>query len=193
MKTGNDADYWRKRYQENQTGWDIGEIATPLKAYVDQLNNKELKILLPGCGSGHEARYLFSKGFTNVYLLDFAAEPLERFHLENPDFPVEQILVEDFFQHHAQYDLVLEQTLFCAINPEMRPAYAQKMAELLQPNGKLVGLLFNRTFDAGPPFGGSKEEYLTYFEPYFSHIAMDVCYNSISQRAGNELFMQLSL
>jgi hypothetical protein len=61
----------------------------------------------------------------------------------------------------------------------------------LKPEGKLVGLLFNRSFEGGPPFGGSKEEYETYFHPYFSSIKMDECHNSIEPRMGTELFIQL--
>jgi len=38
------------------------------------------------------------------------------------------------------------------------------MSELLLINGKLVGLLFNiPLFEDRPPFGGSKKEYITYF------------------------------
>ena len=63
------------------------------------------------------------------------------------------------------------------------------MAELLRPKGKLVGVLFNRSFDGGPPFGGSKEEYLSYFEPYFDIHTFQPCTNSVSVR--NELFINL--
>ena len=67
-------EFWSKRYTEDKTGWDLGTISEPLKKYFDQLTNKELKILIPGCGNGHEAEYLFKKGFNNVHLLDFAKE-----------------------------------------------------------------------------------------------------------------------
>ena len=66
------------------------------------------------------------------------------------------------------------------------------MPELLNAGGKLVGLLFNTSFDKeGPPFGGNKEEYLGYFEEIFFIKKMEDCYNSIAPRAGRELFMIL--
>ena len=91
----------------------------------------------------------------------------------------------------GKYDLIVEQTFFCAIDPSLRTVYAEKMAKLLNPKGKLVGLLFDCNFDGGPPFGGSKTEYITYFEPYFKFNFLEKCYNSISPRAGNELFICL--
>jgi thiopurine S-methyltransferase len=65
------------------------------------------------------------------------------------------------------------------------------MADLLKENGKLVGVLFNRNFEAGPPFGGSKEEYISLFRQKFNVKVMEDCYNSIVPRAGRELFMIL--
>jgi hypothetical protein len=78
--------------------------------------------------------------------------------------------------------------LFCAIDPKLRPQYAQKCADLLTEKGKMVGLFFDRHFDGGPPFGGNKEEYLSYFSLCFRKISFDKCYNSIAPREGTELF-----
>ena len=55
--------FWNQRYLENDTGWDIGYISTPIKEYFDQINNKKLKILIPGGGNSYEAEYLYKKGF----------------------------------------------------------------------------------------------------------------------------------
>ena len=46
---------WDNRYLNNDIGWDLGTVSPPLKAYFDQLENKELKILIPGGGNAHEA------------------------------------------------------------------------------------------------------------------------------------------
>ena len=56
-----DKQYWSQRYQEGQTGWDIGGVSAPLAAYFDQLEDKNLRILIPGAGNAHEAAYLFQK------------------------------------------------------------------------------------------------------------------------------------
>jgi len=180
---------WENRYQEQSTGWDIGAISTPLKEYFDQLNDQSLSILIPGCGNAYEAEYLWKKGFKNVHLLDIAPSPLENFAKKIPDFPSEQLIQGDFFEHSKSYDLIIEQTFFCAIEPELRNAYAKKSLELLKEGGKLVGLLWSVELNTEhPPYGGSKEEYLTYFGDGFEIITMDDSYNSIAPRANRELF-----
>jgi methyl halide transferase len=186
------SDYWQERYNLNQTGWDTGRITPPLKEYFDQLQAKNLHILIPGCGNAYEAEYLFENGFKNVFIADVAAAPLQNFRERVPDFPPGNLLQQDFFKLKGQYDLIIEQTFFCALAPRLRAAYASKCAELLVPGGKLAGLLFDTTFtSAGPPFGGTAGEYRTYFEPFFNFIHFEVAYNSIAPRQGRELFINL--
>ncbi|TBM99743.1 methyltransferase domain-containing protein [Hyunsoonleella flava] len=186
-------DYWSKRYQEENTGWDIGAPSTPLKTYIDQLADKSLKIIIPGAGNAYEAEYLFKNGFKNIYILDIAKVPLEAFQKRVPEFPSKHIIHDDFFKHQNTYDLILEQTFFCSFPPlpETRKAYAKKMFNLLKPNGKLVGLWFDFPLTGDMekrPFGGTKEEYLSYFKPYFKVITFERSYNSITPRMSNELF-----
>ncbi len=190
-KNSTAAEYWSARYRENQTGWDIGAISTPLKTYIDQLGNKEQKILIPGAGNAYEAEYLFRKGFKNVYVAELAEEPLQNLQKRVPEFPQEQLLHIDFFEVEGSYDLILEQTFFCALPVDRRADYARKAFELLRNKGKIVGLLF--TFELaedGPPFGGSKQEYLEYFDPLFEIEILEPSYNSIPPRQGNELFFK---
>ncbi|MBJ6118403.1 methyltransferase domain-containing protein [Pontibacter sp. BT310] len=192
MKQEFNAAYWQQRYQNNQTGWDTQGITTPLKAYFDQLTNKELRILIPGCGNAYEAEYLFKNGFKNVFVADVAPSPLENFADRVQDFPKEQLLLQNFFDLQGPYDLIVEQTFFCAISPDLRASYARKCAELLAPGGRVVGLLFDTEFThEGPPFGGSADEYRKYFEPYFKLIHFEKAYNSIAPRQGRELFINL--
>lgn len=115
-----DKNYWHNRWEQGETKWDIGYISTPLKTFFDQLTNKEQKILIPGCGSGYEGEYLWRKGFNNVYQLDISEIPLQKFHERVPDFPKEQLLATDFFALEGPFDLVIEQTFFCALHPELR-------------------------------------------------------------------------
>lgn len=187
MSEVNDSAYWEKRYREEATGWDIGAISEPLKAYIDQLENKALKILIPGCGTGYEAMYLLEHDFTQVHVLDFAASALTELNkrTDNPNLYIHQA---DIFDFTGSFDLIIEQTLFCAIDPARRGEYIAKMSELLSENGKYVGLLFNREFEVSPPFGGSREEYEAFFATNFTSYQMEDCYNSITARQGSELF-----
>ena len=183
--------YWTQRYKEDRIGWDIGYPSTPLKIYFDQLENKELSILIPGAGNAYEAEYLFNNGFKNVFILDISEIPLVAFKKRNPDFPDSQLIQGDFFTHNKTYDLIIEQTFFCSFPPleATRKAYAKQMSKLLHTNGKLVGLWFDIPFTDDlekRPFGGDKALYLSYFAPYFKVKTFETCYNSIPKR--NELF-----
>jgi len=71
------ANYWNQRYIKNEIGWDIGEASLPIITYINQLKQKNLKILVPGAGNAYEAGYLFTNGFSNVFLLDWAEKALD--------------------------------------------------------------------------------------------------------------------
>ena len=138
-----DRDYWQNRYDTGTDGWDLGAPSTPLTTYIDQITNKDLRILIPGCGPAWEGQYLHERGFRNVWLMDLTGGPFAGFLQRCPDFPKEHLLTGDFFAHEGQYDLIIEQTFFCAIDPSLRERYAEKMSELLAPGGKLVGVLLS--------------------------------------------------
>jgi SAM-dependent methyltransferase len=183
-------EYWTLRYQNNDAAWDLGAPSTPLKEYIDQLENKELNILIPGAGNAYEAEYLFDHKFKNVTVIDISPEPLKNIQERLPHFPERNLILGDFFEHKGQYDLIIEQTFFCALNPSLRAKYVNHMAELLKPNGKLVGVLYTDPVNAvKPPFGATKEEYTHLFESKFNFKAFDVCTNSIKPREGRELFI----
>ena len=185
-----DKTFWEDKYTNEATGWDIGHISTPLKIYFEQLEDKEISVLIPGCGNGYEAEYLHTLGFENVHILDLVSQPLENFGNRVADFPKKHLIHGDFFKHTTKYDLIIEQTFFCALDPQLRSMYAEKMSQLLKSNGKLAGLLFNFPLTAqGPPFGGSLEEYATTFSPLFEVKTLEKSYNSIDDRVGKELFI----
>ncbi|HEY0030799.1 MAG TPA: methyltransferase domain-containing protein [Bacteroidia bacterium] len=182
--------YWAQRYNNNDTSWDLGAPSSPLKAYFDQLTDKSVAILIPGAGNGYEAEYLFNIGFTNITLIDIAAQPLNNIKTRLPGFPHNKLILGDFFDHEGKYELIIEQTFFCALHPSRRADYVKKMHDLLHPGGKLVGVLFNDVLNADkPPFGGNKEEYSTLFQDHFQLKTLENCYNSIAPRANRELFI----
>ncbi len=181
--------YWSHRYQNEKTAWDIGYASPPLTTYFDQLTNLDLKILIPGCGNAYEAEYLHNKGFKNVFILDITNEALNKFKERLPSFPSGNLICTDFFEYHNTFDLIIEQTFFCALHPTQRNNYINKTKDLLTKKGKLVGLLFDIEFNAtGPPFGGNLKNYKSLFTDYFNILTLEKCYNSIDQRKGNELF-----
>jgi methyl halide transferase len=181
--------YWDERYRQNETAWDMGQISPPLKTYFEQLKNKRISILIPGCGNSYEAAWLLEQGFLSITLIDISEvlvtslqEKFQRY------IPPLNLITGDFFALTGQYDLIIEQTFFCALEPSQRKEYVEKMYSLLRPGGRLAGLLFDRDFTGGPPFGGSKEEYQQLLEKRFEIRTLEPCYNSIKPRAGTELF-----
>lgn len=181
--------YWEERYKNDQAPWDAGTITPPIKDYTDQLTDKTMRILVPGAGNGHEFEYLVQQGFDNAVMLDIAREPLENAAKRLPELDEKRLIHTDFFKHTGSYDLIIEQTFFCALPPELREAYVQRMYNLLATGGKLAGLLFDFPLtEEGPPFGGSREEYISLFSNLFKITMLHRAYNSIKPRADRELF-----
>ncbi|WP_242086847.1 TPMT family class I SAM-dependent methyltransferase [Aestuariivivens sediminis] len=184
--------FWNNRYINHDIGWDLGQISPPLKSYFNQLTNKNLNILIPGGGNSYEAEYLFNNGFKNTSVIDLSGAALKSIKNRVPQFPVSQLIHGNYFDLTGRYDLIIEQTFFCAIDPKLRSRYAQKANALLVSNGKLVGILFDAPLNMDkPPFGGNREEYLDYFSPYFKIDIFEACHNSIESRLGKELFIKL--
>lgn len=188
-KKGYPPEYWDKLFGKNHLGWDIGYVSTPLKEYFDQLENKSIKILVPGSGRGWEVEYLYKSGFRNVWYHDFSSLAHEAFLKRVPGFPRNQMLQKDFFSLRGSYDSVVEQTFFSALPRNRREDYSRQMHALLNPGGKFVGLLFNHEFlHDFPPFGGSLDEYKMLFFKLFAVKTFDIAYNSIKPRKDREFF-----
>ena len=161
--------FWDERYKDKNTGWDIGYVSTPLKIYFDQLENKNLKILIPGGGNSYEAEYLYNLGFKNVYVVDISSIPLQGLKDRLPNFPSRHLIHSNFFDLDLKFDIIIEQTFFCALEPKLRSQYVKQAHQLLNENGKIVGLLFDDPlYEDHPPFGGNKEAYNTYFNSTFN-------------------------
>jgi len=183
-------EFWKEKYRLDDTPWDAGSATTPITTFIDGLEDKNLKILIPGAGNGHEFEYLYNKGFKNIYALDIAEEPLINIKRKLPELPEKHLIQQDFFELKDSFDLILEQTFFCALAPDLRPLYAQKTNEILTQKGQLAGVLFDFPLtESGPPFGGDPSEYIYLFEPFFKIKTLERCYNSIKPRKDKEIFI----
>lgn len=190
MKNRLDKQFWNDKWENNLTGWDVGHASPAITDFMQTISDKNLAILIPGCGNAYEAEWLVAHGFTNVTLLDIAPKLVETLQEKYKNMPQIKVFCEDFYKHESKYDLIIEQTFFCANDPENRQRYAEKSASLLNENGKISGVLFNVEFDKqGPPFGGTTLEYYEIFKPYFYILKMENCYNSIAPRANTEVFI----
>lgn len=185
--------FWEKLYRTGETGWDQGG---PSPALVDFLKTNRIppgRVLVPGCGRGHDARALAKTGFgvTGIDAVEDAirqaAKLAEAERLEQIEF-----IQADFFDLPASlrgpYDAIFEHTFFCAIDPGLRDRYVEIAADLLKPSGRLLGVFFNIQPETGPPFGATREELIERFAPQFNLI-FDAVPRSLPNREGKELMM----
>ena len=168
-----DPGYWRQRYRQGQTGWDLGGPTPALTWLVEKglfPVSPPAPVLVPGCGYGHDALYLASRGYS-VTAIDWAPEALSALHSHAP--PHLRTLCTDFFEYAEntsdRYEAVWEYTFYCAINPPLRPAYFAAISTLLKPGGYWIALLFpleNQPYEVGPPFALHWEETQTLASQY---------------------------
>ncbi|MBL7811553.1 MAG: methyltransferase domain-containing protein [Bacteroidetes bacterium] len=186
-----DAAFWQQRYQTGDTGWDLGAPSPPMVSFADTLSDTSVRILIPGCGNAWEAEYLLEKGCKNVTLIDIAEGAVQTLREKFAGHPAVHVVHGDFFEHKGEYDLILEQTFFCALDPVLRPAYVKQAARLLSPGGRICGLLFNVEFPfQGPPFGGTLSEYESLFQTAFD-FSFSPCLDSHPKRAGQEFWVEI--
>lgn len=186
-----DPSFWDKKYRQDKTGWDLNS-ANPV--FVDLINEqKEIKpgsILILGAGKGHDGIYAASKNY-DVTIVDFSSEAIAIAETySKKEGSSLKILHEDIFKLDIKnkFDLLYDYTSFCAINPERRKEYAEKVSSFLKVGGKLIAHLF--PIDSrlgGPPFNIDPIEFYKLFSKYLSLDLSTNKINSVKPRKGNEL------
>ena len=152
VSTDFDAAYWQARYATGRDGWDAHAITPPLRAYFDQLDvAAQPRILIPGAGRAYEAEYLHQLGFRQVFVADIAPEALAALAARVPDFPKEHLLLANFFAlpNDPPYDLIVEQTFFCALNPDVAPGLCPAVRPPAAPRRHAHGPAVRYRFRAG--------------------------------------------
>jgi SAM-dependent methyltransferase len=149
--------FWNDRYASGVTPWDLGHVSEPVRVLVERYFPRQGRVLVPGCGRGYEVIYLAKLGF-QVTAVDFADEAV-RFlgELAQQSQVQPEILAQDIFLlptlYNSSFDVLLEQTCFCAIDPSLRNDYEQLAHRVLRPGGRLLGVFME--FEEpreGPPY-----------------------------------------
>jgi len=145
---------WESRYQQGKTGWDRGEVSPSLLYWTEHQHLKPCRILIPGCGNGHEVLILAENGF-DVVAIDIATTPIESLKtaLKRKQLNAE-VVQTDFltWKPETPFDAIYEQTSLCAIPPEKWQNYENCLYHWLKPKGQLFAQFMQTGSDGGPPF-----------------------------------------
>ena len=188
-------EYWENSYKSGDIGWDLGG---PTPIFDDWIQSKKasLSICILGAGNGWDAINFAEKGH-NVTAVDFAESAINNMHISAIERGIQINLVhsdifnlENLFTH--TFDIVLEYTCFCAINPGRRVDYVSMTNHILKPKGKLVAILYpidEGINDNGPPFSVDIDKTINLFSKYFILDTKDIPTLSIDRRKGREIFV----
>jgi methyl halide transferase len=191
--TVDDPAFWDGLYARQGDRWELGRPAPPLSAYfAGRPRIPGQHVAVPGCGRGHDARFLARQGY-RVRGFDFAAPAIREARALAAREPGLDVVFEqrDVFglaaDHGEAFDGVWEYTSFCAIDPARRAEYVRVIRSLVRPDGWLLACFFPvRAGTTGPPFPATREEIEALWTPHFDFVEASVPAASAEGRQGLE-------
>ena len=178
-------DFWEKRFRERFTPWDAGRVPSDLERFLATEPHGR-RVLIPGCGSGYEVRAFAETGH-EVLAVDFAPAAVER--AQKVLGPLSgRVRLADFFEADlgAAYDIVYERAFLCSLPRQLRQRYAERVAKLLGPQGRIAGFFFFEEGERGPPFGLKSGELEALLSDRFEQVEDKAVNDSIPIFAGKE-------
>jgi SAM-dependent methyltransferase len=193
MPTPNHPEFWNARYLKDDTPWDFEGIPEALRAFLKK-KGKGARVLIPGCGSGHEITAFAEAGY-EVTAIDFAPFAVERARRMVGPALADRVLLGDFFHHDfpgESFDVIYERSFVCSFTPDRRHAYRDRVAQLLKYRGLLVGFYYYNkpVLSEGPPFGFAWSTADDLFAQYFLLVKDDPVKDSLPLFAGRERWQE---
>ena len=148
---------WDELYRRGETFWDKGGASPPMREYLEK-HAVRGRVLVPGCGRGHEVALAVEHGLDAVGL-DIAPTAVAEARSLYPRL-AERFVAGSLFDPPAElrgaFDAVLEHTCMSALPPGLRGEYRRGIDVTLKKGGLLIGVWFiNPDLDPGeegPPF-----------------------------------------
>ncbi len=146
------AEFWDLRYAAGFAPWDARRVPQRLRSFIAAQAGPR-RVLVPGCGSGHDVRCFAEAGW-EVTGLDFSAAALEAARPVVGPF-AQRLVLGDFFAPIAgePFEVVYERAFLCALPRRLWDAWSRRVARLVVPGGLLAGFFYFETGERGPPFG----------------------------------------
>ncbi|CAA7050536.1 unnamed protein product [Microthlaspi erraticum] len=184
--------HWEKCWEAGDTPWDLG-TPTPIIAHLVKTGSlPNGRALVPGCGTGYDVVEMASpdRYVVGLDLSKTAVERSTKLFASSPNAKHFSFLAGDFFtwEPAEKFDLIFDYTFFCAIEPSMRPQWAEKMDKLLNPGGELLTLMCPLNDISGnPPYQSAVADYEKCLIP-LGFEATSIVDNELSvpSRKGNE-------
>lgn len=181
--------FWSQYYETNNTPWDIAKVSPAISDTITQLKIQRSNILVLGCGLGHDAGWLAQQGHI-VTAVDYSQSALTRAKELYPKVNFVKAdafnLPEDF---KDSFDLVIEHTLYCAINPTKRNDLIKSWLKCLRDGGHLLGVFFVGHKPSGPPFATTEYELDKRLKNRFQFLYWTRWQSSMDLRQGTELMI----
>jgi thiopurine S-methyltransferase len=165
-------EFWMKKWNSNEIGFNQSEPNAILQQYFRQLNLKpHSRVFVPLCGKSVDMLWLSQQGY-HVIGIELSSEACSQFFTEHDisyklnqikDFQVYAsevitIFAGDFFQITSELigpiDAIYDRAALIALPPELRKQYACKIIALAAPstNMLLVTTRYQQSEMQGPPF-----------------------------------------
>ena len=178
-----DAEFWRQRWRDGQTGWDQGKAHADL-AMLESVARARghltqgARILEPAAGRAHASAALARLGY-DVTAFDVAPEAMAAAAAEHGVLPGLTLMVADALVVRPSwlgaFAAVYDRAALCALPPELRPTYIATLHAHLREGGALLTIPFTEiraepdgTTRAGPPFALAARDFATLLAPLFT-------------------------
>ena len=182
--------FWNQRYASGETPWVLHKIPAALRSFLKRTRRKG-RVLIPGCGTDHGVIKVFADAGFEVTAIDFSPVALAETKKALGNFNG-KIMRTDFFKSDfgRRFDLVYERTFLCSMHPRNWAQYAKRVAELLRPDGKLIGIFFYGTEPEPPPYPINKTQAAKIFGKYFRLLRDLKVSDSVPMFAGMERWQE---